>query len=83
MQNYSSFSDGERIPWRNKICIDIYTTCNKVEFPIIGSIDPTSTWNGDLSFDPSPDGFHLCGDVSNSLGREAYISWRLENNIEL
>lgn len=39
-------------------------------------------WDKPLSFEASPDGFHLCGDVSQSLGREAYIQWCRENDID-
>lgn len=78
---YFKCEDGMRTPWRNKICIDIYTTRNKAKLPIIGNIDPTLVWKGDLSFEPSTDGFHICGDVSASLGREAYINWDRENGI--
>lgn len=69
------------IPWRSKICIDICTTRNKADLPIIGNIDTILTWIKPLSFEASPDGFHLCGDVdvSQSLGREAYIQWCREN----
>ena len=80
---YFKRDNGERIPWRNKICIDIYTTRNKANLPIIGNVDTTSIWDGELSFIVSQDGFHSCGDVSNSLGREAYIAWCRKNNIEL
>ncbi|MCB6435846.1 hypothetical protein [Thomasclavelia ramosa] len=80
---YFKRNDGEKIPWRNKVCIDIYTTRNKANLPIIGNIDISSVWDGELSFIVSQDGFHSCGDVSNSLGREAYIAWCRKNNIEL
>lgn len=82
-QTYFKRDDGERVPWREKICIDIYTTRNKANLLVIGNVDPTSIWDGNLSFKPSSDGFHSCGYVSKSLGRVAYISWCRENGIEL
>lgn len=70
------------IPWKSKICIDIYTTRNKADLPIIGNVDMILIWDKPLSFEASPDGFHLCGDVSQSLGIEAYIQWCRENDID-
>lgn len=77
--NYFKKSDGTLVPWDNRICINIYTTRNKVELPIIGNIDPILIWDNPLSFKVSSDGFHIRGDVSQSLGIEAYIQWCREN----
>ena len=74
--------DGIDIPWRNKLCIDIYTNRNKANLPIIGSIDPSVVYDEPLLFDVSEDGFHLSGDSTISLGREAYINWCRENGIQ-
>lgn len=80
---YFKREDGERIPWRERKCVDIYTARNKANLTIIGNIDTTSIWDGPLPFQASQDGFHLCGDVSASLGREAYIAWCRENDVEI
>lgn len=78
------FKQGEKkIPWRNKLCIDIYTTRNKSNLPVIGNIGTTSIWDNPLPFIVSENGFHLCGDVGDFLGREAYINWCREKGIEL
>ncbi len=73
-----------RVFWRNKICIDIYTNRNKANLTVIGDIDTTLI--GDvppLSWEPMHDRFHLCGDVKFDLGREAYIQYCRDNNIDL
>ena len=78
------FKQGEKkIPWRDKLCIDIYTTRNKANLPVIGNIDTTQICDIPLSFEPSENGFHMCGDVKYYLGRKAYISWCRENGREL
>lgn len=71
----------ERIPWRDKLCIDIYTTRNKSNLPVIGNIGAASICDSRLPFIVSENGFHLRGDVDDSLGREAYISWCREKEI--
>lgn len=76
--------DGERIYWRNKICIDIYTNRNKANFSVIGNIDPSIIKDVPvLAWKPMDDRFHLCGDVTIHLGREAYIQYCRNNNIDL
>ena len=72
----------KNILWREKLCIDIYTTRNKSNLPIIGNVDTTSIYEGSLPFTASENGFHMCGDVDDCLGREAYISWCREQEIE-
>lgn len=80
--NYFEKSDGTLVPWDNRICIGIYTTRNKAELPIIGNIEPISIWDNPLSFKASSDGFHIRGDISQSLGIEAYIQWSRENEFD-
>ena len=72
---YFEREDGMKIPWHDKLCVDIYTTRNKANLPVIGNVDPTPICNSPLPFQVSENGFHLCGDVDIFLGREAYISW--------
>ncbi len=76
--------NGKRIFWRNKLCIDIYTNRNKANLTVIGNID-TSLLSDipPLSWEPQDDRFHLCGDVKSHLGREAYIQYCRNNNIDL
>ena len=79
--SYFKQEEKKKIPWRDKLCIDIYTTHNKSNLPVIGNIDTTSICDMSLSFEASENGFHLRGDVDNSLGREAYISWCREKKL--
>lgn len=81
--SYYFKQEEKKIFWRDKLCIDIYTTRNKSNLPIIGNIAPTSIYDGSLPFTVSENGFHLCGDTDGWLGREAYISWCREQGIEL
>ena len=67
--------DDKTIPWRAKLCIDIYTIRNKSNLPVIGNIDQAPICESHLAFTVSENGFHLCGDVDDSLGREAYINF--------
>ena len=71
------FSKGEKmIPWREELCIGIYTNRNKVDLPIIGKVDDTSLiYSEPLLWSPQDDRFFLSGDVSSALGRETYINW--------
>lgn len=76
--------NGKRISWRNRICIDIYTNRNKANLTVIGNVDTSLI--GDipiLSWEPMDDRFFLCGDVKPHLGREAYIQYWRNNNIDL
>lgn len=76
MMFFTYFGQAEKkIPWREKLCIDIYTTRNKPNLPIIGKIDPILVYDSPLPFIVSENGFHLCGDVDSFLGREAYVKW--------
>ena len=75
--------DGKRIYWRNKLCIDIYTNRNKAGFLVIGNVDASLIRDiPALSWKPMDDRFHLCGDVASHLGREAYIQYCRNNNID-
>lgn len=80
---YFKQEERKKIPWRHKLCIDIYTTRNKSNLPVIGNIDTTSICDSPLPFIVSENGFHVRGDVDDSLGREAYINWCRKNEIEL
>lgn len=76
-------SNGTSVFWRNKICIDIYTNRNKANLTVIGNVDTALI--GDvpaLSGTPMDDRFHLCGDVKSNLGREAYLQYCRNNNID-
>ena len=76
--------NGKRIFWRNKICIDIYTNRNKANLTVIGNIDTTLIGGiPPLSWEPMDDRFHLCGDVASHLGRESYLQYCRNNNIDL
>lgn len=76
--------DGNPIYWRNKICIDIYTNKNKANFSIIGKVDTSLIEDiPALSWAPMDDRFHLCGDVTSYLGREVYIQYCRDNDIDL
>ena len=74
-EEFAKRSDGARIPWRVKTCIDIYTNRNKANLAVIGNIDPSSLYSEQLIFHPLEDRFFLCGDVKSDLGREAYIDF--------
>ena len=67
--------------------ISIYDVRNKAELSVIGSIDPSGIYEGELLWEPqwSPQEciFTLCGAVSTELGREAYITYCRDNNIEI
>lgn len=65
--------------YQEELLLNIYTTRNVDQLPVIGNIDPSNIYQGDLSWNPEPGKFHLCGDPQNHLGREAYLSW-LENH---
>lgn len=82
-QSYFRRKDGTLVPYRNKICIDIYTTRNKANLPVIGNIDPSVVYDEPLSYEGSEDSFHLRGDPTDYLGREAYINWCRDNGISL
>ena len=70
--------DGVRIPWRFKTCIDIYTNRNISDLPVIGNVEVSEIYKEPILFEVNENGFHLCGDVTNHLGREAYINWLRE-----
>ena len=77
-------NNGRRIFLRNKICIDMYTNRNKANLAVIGNIDTTLIGGiPPLSWKPMDDRFHLCGDVASHLGREAYLHYCRNNNIDL
>ncbi|MBO5032352.1 MAG: hypothetical protein J6D08_10775 [Lachnospiraceae bacterium] len=73
--------DGEKIPWREELCIGIYTNKNKIGLPIIGKVDNVSLiYSEPLTWTPQGDRFFLYGNVDSFLGRKAYISWCREKN---
>ena len=76
-------NQGERVFWRDKICIDIYTHRNKANLQVIGNIDTSKICEIPLLWKPMDDRFHLCGDVAGHLGREAYIQYCRINNLDL
>lgn len=60
-------------------CIGVYTRRNKENIEIIGSINPKFVYDGPLPFEPWYDleiTWPLCGDTNESLGSEAYITWK-------
>ena len=60
-------------------CIGVYTRRNKENIEIIGSINPKIVYDGPLPFEPWYDleiTWPLYGDTNESLGREAYITWK-------
>ncbi|HEY6019512.1 MAG TPA: hypothetical protein VIY48_06315 [Candidatus Paceibacterota bacterium] len=64
---------------RTETLIGVYSRKIKVPINIIGSIDPTGIYQGPLPFEPNHGldvKWPLCGNVTNSLGMEAVISWR-------
>lgn len=61
--------------YREVLLVHIYTTRNVDHLSIIGNIDPSNIFQEDLSWNPRPDRFHLCGNPQKHLGREAYLSW--------
>ena len=53
-------------------------TGNKLNFDVIGSIDPLLVYDGPLPFEPFNDldvKWPLCGDPNENLGRETFITW--------
>jgi hypothetical protein len=63
---------------KEEICIGVYTRRNKVNLDVIGSIEPSLVYNGPLPFEPWNDlevTWPLCGEPTENLGREAYITW--------
>lgn len=74
-QQFAQRKDRVHIPWRLKTCIDLYTNRNKSSLPVIGSTDTSGMYEEPLLFEVHENGFHLCGDVTNDLGREAFINW--------
>ena len=60
-------------------CIGVYTRRNKENIEIIGSINPKIVYYGPLPFEPWYDleiTRPLYGETNESLGREAYITWK-------
>lgn len=68
--------NGKSIPFRLDLCIGIYTNRNKADLPIIGKIDPTNVYTEPLFWEPQENRFYLYGDVTSSLGAEAYVNWK-------
>jgi len=65
-------------------CIGVYTRYNKMNFKIIGNINPGTIYNGPLPFNPSfglETKYPLYGDTKQSLGREAFITWHRKNDL--
>ena len=65
--------------WRDEVCIFIYTNRNKAQFQIIGTVETSELYKEPLLWNTLNDRFFLCGDVSNDLGREAYIQYCRDN----
>ncbi len=64
---------------KEEICIGVYTRRNRVNLEIIGSIEPSLVYDGPLPFEPwyyLDVKWPLCGEPSQNLGREAYITWK-------
>jgi hypothetical protein len=63
---------------KKETTIGVYTRRNKVNFKIIGNINPEIVYNGPLPFEPSYDleiTWPIYGDADETLGRVAYIHW--------
>jgi len=69
------YQDGNIKLWKIETCIYIYTNRNKANLTVIGNIDTSDIYEGELLFHPLEDRFFICGDVKEDLGREAYISY--------
>ncbi|MDE6090151.1 MAG: hypothetical protein K2G41_05565 [Duncaniella sp.] len=61
--------------FKEELLVHIYTTRNVAQFPVIGNIDPSNIYKGDLSWEPKSDRFFFYGDTQKYLGREAYLNW--------
>ena len=61
--------------FKEELLVHIYTTRNVAELPVIGNINPSNIYRGDLSWEPQSDRFFFYGDVQKYLGREAYLNW--------
>jgi len=72
---------------RTETLIGVYSRKIKIPINIIGNIDSSNIFNGPLPFEPNYGleiTWPLCGNVSNSLGMEAIISWRrIHDNVQL
>lgn len=84
IRNYSSIDGKIRIEgYRKEFVIHVYTTRNVAGLPVIGKVEPEIVYDEPLLWEPQADRFFWCGNVDEYLGREAYISWCRENNIEI
>ena len=69
--------------YKKEITIGVYTSRNKLNFKVIGNVNPEIVYNGPLPFEPLYDlniKWPLYGDPNEYLGREAYIQWLDINN---
>ena len=73
--------DGKAVPLRKEISIMIYTNRNIADLPIIGNIDSSKIYDGELLFKPQLDRFYFCGEIKpgSLFGREAYLSYLEES----
>ena len=62
--------------YKSELMIHIFATRNTLHLPILGTIDPSVVYQGELFWRPQGDSFHWCGEIGGHFGREAYISWR-------
>lgn len=61
---------------KKEVTIGVYTRRNKMNFKIIGKVNPEIVYKGPLPFEPLYNlkiTWPLCGDSDEDLGREAYI----------
>lgn len=65
---------------REDLMITIYSTRNKAGLKVIGNIDTSSVYNGELLWEPQENKFHFGGTISNNLGREAFLALHQEND---
>lgn len=65
---------------REELMITIYSTRNKAGLKVIGNIDTSSIYNGELVWEPQENKFHFGGTIDNNLGREAFLALHQENN---
>ncbi len=65
---------------REDLMITIYSTRNKAGLKVIGNIDTSSVYNGELLWEPQENKFHFGGTIGNNLGREAFLALHQEND---
>lgn len=78
--NRSYILKGTKEFTKTETLIGVYTRRNKNNFKIIGKMNPEKVYDGPLPFEPwdyLKVTWPLCGDSDESLGREAFLSWKM------